>query len=167
MEQNTLSSQDVTEEYVDLSRRIQNKEAEVQSYRELFKEAKKIPDILSVSEKLYQAQENLERLQGRKKYLESLSDLATVNVYLGERGVYVPAESLDFGTSVGRTFSGSVNALVQFGRGAALVAVALVPWLPIMLVIGVPVFLAWRHHRRQAIPTVTEVPPSAAPPTQG
>ena len=151
-DQNNLDSEDVTEEFYDLGVRIKNKTVEVESFRALYQKAVKIPDILSIKRELDQAQEALERLQGRQKYLESMANLATITVWLQERGVYVPAESPDFGTSVSRTFANSLAALIQFGRGLALILVALTPWLPVILVVVLPPYFWWRWHKRQRTP---------------
>jgi hypothetical protein len=53
----------------------------------------------------------------------------------------------DFGTSVGRTFQGSVDLLASFGRGVVLTVVALAPWLAVLAVLAVPTFLLWRRNR--------------------
>ena len=164
-EQNNLDSQDMTEEYYDLKVRLKNKEGEVDRFQDLLKKAVTIPDILSVSRELDRTQLELERLKGRQKYLDSITGLATLNVWFQERGVFVPPESPDFGTSVSRTFSNSLNALVQFGRGLALVVVALTPWLPVMLLIALPAYFWRRWHKRERIRHAVVVPgPQSAGP---
>lgn len=147
-EQNSLTSQDVTEQYFDLLGRIKNQEAEVASYRELFKKATSEQGMKLFHVELFRAQKELEAYLGRKQYLENLTAMTTVTVILQERGVYTPEESPDFGTTVGRTWSSSLNALVQFGRSLALVVVALVPWLPVLLAITLPIYVFWRRSKR-------------------
>ena len=148
-EQNRLDSQEVTEEFYDLLEQIKNKDRELESYRRLFEQAKGVPDIIAVKKELDRTQAELDRLKGRHKLLQNMTGLTTVNIWLHERGAYIPDDSPDFGTSAGRTFSGSFGALVKFGRGTALVAVAVAPWLPLLLVALLPLFI-WRRRLRAA-----------------
>jgi hypothetical protein len=167
-EQNNLDSQEVTEEYYDLEVRIKNQEARVARIRERYKDAKSFADLDTNDEKLAKATDDLDRLRGRKEVLENLTTMTTVHVHLRERGVYVPEESPDFGTSVGRTFSMSLGALGQFGKWLVLVLVALVPWLPVLLAISLPFLIWWRRSKRPTAPTAVVVqgaPPSPPNPT--
>jgi hypothetical protein len=163
-EQNNLDSKEVTEEFYDVIEQIKNKDKELESYRRLFEQAKGIPEIVSVKRELDRVQSELDRLKGRHKVLENLTGLATVTVWLWERGAYTPEESADFGTSAGRTFSGSLGALIKFGRGVALVCVALAPWLPVLLVVILPLFFWLRRLRRSAaLPSPIPVLDSSTP----
>jgi hypothetical protein len=156
-EQVSLKSQEVTQEYIDLVGRIKNHETEVESYRALLKSATTGAEKDTFTQGLSRAQRELESVLGRKKYLDNLVGMATVHVYLRERGVYVPPETADFGTSIGRSWTGSLNALVQVGRFLVLAAVALVPWLPLLLAVALTAYL-WRRRKRSLIPTALEAP---------
>ena len=96
-------------------------------------------------------------------------DLATVTVKLLDRRDYSPPLMPDFGSTVGRTFRGSIEALVSFGKGILLVVVALAPWLAVLGLFVAPVWLIWRRRRvadiaiPEAIPQAEEQ--SAAPRT--
>jgi hypothetical protein len=147
-EQNNLDSKEVTGEFYDLVEDIKSKEKELESYRKLFEQAKGIPDILAVKKELDRTQNELDRFKGRLQVLKDLTNLTTVNIWMRERGTYVPEEKPDFGTSAGRTFTDSLGALVQFGRAVALFAVAVAPWLPLVVVLTLPGLVAWRRHRR-------------------
>lgn len=78
------SGQDVTEEYQDLEGRIKNKQAEEEAYKNILGQAQKISDILEVTQALTNVRAEIESLQGRLKYLGSLSDMATISVNLSE-----------------------------------------------------------------------------------
>jgi hypothetical protein len=149
-EQNELNSREVTEEFYDLVEQIKSKEKELESYRRLYEQAKAVNDILAVKQGLDKSQEELDRMKGRHRLLQNLTSLTTVDIWMKERGTYTPEESPDFRTSAGRTFSDSLDALARFGRALALFAIALAPWLPVLLVVAVPLYLWWRHHRRMA-----------------
>jgi hypothetical protein len=88
-----------------------------------------------------------------------------VEVWLRERTPYTPEESAGFTTNVVRTFGGSVSALGTFGQGLALFLVALLPWLPILLLVGGVLTVLWRRRARalagssSAVPVLEQAPP--------
>src|SRR5262249_57162691 len=67
-----------------------------------------------------------------------------------DRRGYVPPESPEFTTTIGRTFYGSLDALKSFGKWLVLVIVALLPWLPVIAVVVVPSWLLLRRAARNA-----------------
>jgi hypothetical protein len=156
---------DVTEEYYDLEARIKNKEAEVADLRNLHdKGSAKIDDVLAVKRELKRATEELDQLKARQRVLENLIELTTVTVEMHERGTYMPPESPTFDTTIGRTFAGSIDALVAVGKALVLVMVALTPWLPVIAVFVVPLWWIRRRHKAALtrLPVVKPAPPPTA-----
>jgi hypothetical protein len=136
-----LDSQDITEQYHDRESRLKNKVARQEALRQMLKESTaKKEDYLAVDRELNQVTQDIEADLGQLRLWRSLSDLATVHLTVRERKDYVPPTAPAFGTTIGRTFSGSVDLLVSLGKGVVLVVVALVPWLPVMAAF-VPVWL--------------------------
>jgi hypothetical protein len=76
------TSQDVSEEYADLSAQLRNLEATEAQYLELMKRAQSIDDVLKVQQQLTAVRGQIERIKGRLTYLDRRSDLATINVGL-------------------------------------------------------------------------------------
>ena len=64
-----ISGQDVTEEYVDLEAQLRAKKALEAQFLEIMKQARKVEDALSVQEKLSEVRTEIERLEGRRRYL--------------------------------------------------------------------------------------------------
>jgi len=146
--ENTLASQDVTEEYYDLAERIKSKEREVEKWRSFYDKAASTQDAINVTKELDRAQEELDRFKGRQKVLQNLSNLTTVDVKLQERGVYVPEESPSFGVRIGRVLSGSFKALLDVGQFLVLCVVGVAPWLPVALGVALPSYYWWRRRRQ-------------------
>src|SRR5205085_9267068 len=116
-----------------------NKEKEEKRLQELLQRwTGKLEDVLKIEEVLSRVRGEVEQMQGQAQRLDGLASLATVNVTLHERRSYVPAEAPGFGAAVGSTFWGSIDLLTGLGRGAALLVVALSPWLVILTALGVP-----------------------------
>lgn len=80
-----ITTQDVTEEYLDLESRLATKREVKQRYEEILrKNAKTVEDILATEEKLRILQEEIEAAQGRLKYLSNKVSYSTVQIDLFE-----------------------------------------------------------------------------------
>ena len=101
------TSQDVTDEYVDLNSRLRNLEATEQALLSLLNKADKVEDALAVQRELTFVQEQVEVIQGRVKYLEQTAAYSLVNVYLR----LAPAE---MGVDGGADQTVSVGELARF-----------------------------------------------------
>ncbi len=157
---NKLGSEDVTEEFYDLSERIKSKEKELDTYRGMYTQAKTIQDAIAVKRELDRAQEELDRFKGRLNLLRSLSDMTTVEVHLRERGAYLPDDNPTFGVTISRVWSGSWNALLQVGKFLALCCVALAPWSPIILCLAAAPYVWWRRRRARTMLKAAGVTPA-------
>jgi hypothetical protein len=136
---------------------IRNKKAEEEELLKLQQEGlarlqkepkAKLEDLQSIRRELSQTRGEIERMQGRIKLLADLTELTTVTVTIHEREGYVPPTAPEFGTTVARTFQRSLGALADVGKGFVLFGVALAPWLPILALVAVPLFLMVRRFRR-------------------
>jgi PKD repeat protein len=78
----STSSQDVTEEYVDLSARLSNLEVTEQQLLVLMEKAIKVEDVLNVQRELAGVREEIERIKGRMQYLERTSAMSLISVNL-------------------------------------------------------------------------------------
>ena len=76
----SVSGNDVTEQYADLESQIANKKSEVAQYREIMKRASKIEDVLKVTQYLNNAQSALDRLQGQMNRLSNQVELSTIRI---------------------------------------------------------------------------------------
>ena len=76
------SSQDVTEEYFDVQARISNLHVTRDSLRELLSREGELEDILEVQREITRVSEEIEILEGRKRYLEQTSATSLINVRL-------------------------------------------------------------------------------------
>ncbi len=81
--QNT-SSQDVTEEYVDLSARLSNLKVTEQQLLLIMAKADKVTDILAVQAQLTNIQSQIEQIKGKMQYLEKTSATSLITVSLAQ-----------------------------------------------------------------------------------
>lgn len=80
-----ITSRDVTEEFIDLETRLQNKSNYLSKYNELLKKAKSVKDILEIEEKTRLIQEEMESIQGRLKYLNNQVDYSTLDLQISKK----------------------------------------------------------------------------------
>jgi len=76
----TVSGQDVTEEYVDLQSRERNLIAAEQSLLDLYNRADDVQDALSIQRELTAVRGQIEQVQGRMQYLEQSSDMSQISL---------------------------------------------------------------------------------------
>ena len=80
--QESISSQDVTSEYVDLQSRLRNLEAAEEQLIGIMDEASKIEDVLAVYSELVRVQEEIEVIKGRMQYLEQSAAMSSISTEL-------------------------------------------------------------------------------------
>ncbi len=87
----SLSSQDVTEEYVDLEARLGYWREQEEFYTRLMDEATSIDDLVALQTRMQDVLLNIEQTEGRLRYLDSRTEFASLTVGLTE----VPDGTLD------------------------------------------------------------------------
>jgi hypothetical protein len=80
-----ITSRDVTEEFIDLETRLQNKSNYLLKYNELLKKAKTVKDILEIEEKIRLIQEEIESVQGRLKFLNNQVDFSALDLQISKK----------------------------------------------------------------------------------
>jgi Domain of unknown function (DUF4349) len=156
---NTIDTDDMTAQYYDLMADIENRKAAREALRDLLKETgkKEMKHYLEVWDKLESVSNEINRKEGQLKLWADLTDLTTVTVTLREKQKYIvdkgpePAEVPTFGMRAGKTWSESWEALLAFGEALAIVAIAVTPWLPLILVVGVTGWLIVRRVVRATV----------------
>jgi len=139
-----ISSQDVTEEYVDLKARLRNWQSQETQLLAIMGQARRISDILSVRNQLAEVQQEIERITGRLRFLENRVDLSTITVEIYQKGRAKPPVKptiLSAWTGAGKTIaaaSGKSLKDVVYVLGLMVAAVTyLVPFAIIIAVVWV------------------------------
>lgn len=144
--QRQISSQDVTEEFVDLQARQRNLERHERQLLTFMDRATKVSDLLAIEEELSRVRGQIEQITGRLHYLAHNVDLATINVSMSQK-VKKTSGLWDFGGSVARiqaAFLATIQQILSVTERVAVLASAL---LPILLIGGVA-WLVFRRVRR-------------------
>jgi hypothetical protein len=143
VENETMSGQDVTEEYVDLGARLRNLEATEKELLALMTEIRenrgKAEDILAVHRELTQIRAQIESLKGRMQYLERSAALATINLSIRPKESPTPVlERARWSPLV--TLSKALRGFVGFLEVMADLLIYLVIFSPVVLV---PILVIW------------------------
>jgi hypothetical protein len=162
-ERNSVDSKDVTEEFYDLEARTKIKKAEEERLlRHLDKSTAKLEDILQIERELTRVRGEIEQQEGRLRLLANLTTLTTVTLTMREDKKYVPPQTPSFTATIASTFDSSLDLLVQFGKGAVLVAVAVAPWLPLLAIVAAVLVWPARRAVRNARPPAQAEPGTPA-----
>jgi hypothetical protein len=156
--QDKITAQDVTEEYIDLEARIRAKQALETQFMEIMKQARTVQDALEVQRQLSDVRAEIERLEGRRRFLENQTSLSTINVTIQPPSQIV--SSTGFFYSVKRAFSDGLDVAALITLGLVRIFIAL---LPILIFIVLPIFLVVRYLVRRAQREPARVPPTPQP----
>ncbi|MDD4144815.1 MAG: DUF4349 domain-containing protein [Prolixibacteraceae bacterium] len=80
----SIDARDVTDQFIDLETRLENKQNYLKRYNELLARANNVREILDIEEKIRVLEEEIESTTGRLKYLSDLVDYSTLNLTLTE-----------------------------------------------------------------------------------
>lgn len=138
MDSRDFSSQDVSEEFVDLEGRLRAKRGVEARYREIVKQAKTIKEVLEVEDQIGVVRGDIEKIEGRLKYLSNKTSFSTVTLnYYEHYSEAVPG----IGSKFAESFFGGWNGLMIF-------LVAITRTWPFLLIIGFSAWLIMRRKRK-------------------
>jgi PKD repeat protein len=106
----STSSQDVTEEYIDLDSRVKNLEATEAQLLKVMEAATKTEDILSIQRELTTVRGDIEQAKGRMLYLERTTSTSLINIKLEEAvlALKFTANNINVGTEESVRFTAEV-----------------------------------------------------------
>ena len=139
-DQKEISSEDVTEQFIDIEARLKAKKELENRYLDLLKKTNKISEILEIEKELVAIREEIEAKQGQLNYLQNRVAMSTleINFYkqTTETGVTV-----SYGTKMWNAIKGGVNWIPGFFLGLLYI------W-PLLLIAAL-VFYYLRKRRKR------------------
>jgi uncharacterized protein DUF4349 len=145
----TVSGQDVTQDYVDLQSKLTNLEAAETQLRKIMDSATKTDDVLVVYRELVQVRGDIEVTKGRMKYYEQSAAFSSIQLTLIPTEQEKPLEIA--GWSPLEAVKGAFAALVNTLQGVVNVLIWLAVLVtPLLIVFGIPALLIVRALRRRA-----------------
>jgi hypothetical protein len=163
-----LSGKDVTEEFIDLEARLRTQRALEAQLLEIMKDAHTVSDAMSVQREIANVRTEVERVEGRRRFIENQASLSTINVTLQPPALLVNTKG--FFRSVAAAFGQGIDIAAAVTLFLIKTVLAL---LPVVILLGVPAYFILRYLVRQlrrsnaAPPPQYEVhPQQPAPPPQ-
>jgi hypothetical protein len=142
-----VTSQDVTEDFIDLEARIKTQKALEVQFLEIMRQANKIADALEVQRQIAEVRTEIEKLEGRKRFLENRSSLSTINVNIQTPKPIITVTQTGFGHSLREAVSDSISLasdmVLFFVRSVIML-------LPVFLFVFLPLGLVGRYLIRRA-----------------
>lgn len=140
-----IFSDDVTEEYTDVSIKLENKKIYLEKYRSMLKSAKTTKDMLEIQENIRDLEDEIDISEGRLRFIDDQVNYSTLNLTLFKEKIRSSATSkIGFGSRFGDSFTEGWNTFVAFFLG-------LISFWPFFLLIPfiVLIWKKWRSRKRK------------------
>lgn len=141
----SVKGQDVTEEFIDIEARLKTQKALEAQFLEIMKRSNSVEDALNVQTEIAQVRGEIEKIEGRKRFLESQASLSTVKIKLQSPTAF-SANSTGFFYQLKEAFSDGFDAALNFILILVKVLIALLPFL---ILIVLPIYLLIRYILRK------------------
>ncbi|HMV86440.1 MAG TPA: DUF4349 domain-containing protein [Blastocatellia bacterium] len=151
------AGQDVTEEFIDLEARIRAKRALEAQFMEIMKRAQKVSEALEVQTQISEVRAEIERMEGRRRFLENQAALSTITVRLQTPAPIVAATTGGFRHGIKLAFGDGLDTAAEIVLGLIRFVIVMTP---VTLLIILPGWLLIRWARRRLIWPKTAAPVS-------
>lgn len=151
LESKNVSGKNVTEEYYDTEARKKNLEQQEKRYLELLDKAKNVKDMLEIENELVRVRGEIESLQARLNVLDNLTDMATINIELRAPQGISPVVTLKepFAERLKDGWTNGINGMISLVEGLVIFIVILIPYAPIIAIVGYVIYRIWRKKNGQ------------------
>lgn len=145
--QETVKGQDVTEEFIDIEARLKAKRALEEQFLEIMKRSTTVSDALNVQKELAEVRGEIEKIEGRKRFLENQAALSTIRIQM-LTPASLSANPSGFFYELKEAVSTGFNAALQVVLFLVTAAIALLPFL---IFIILPIYLLLRYLWRKRL----------------
>ncbi len=137
----TIKGQDVTEEFIDIEAQLKTKKALEEQFLEIMKRSNSVEDALNVQRELANVRGEIEKVEGRKRFLENQASLSTIKIQLQSPTAFSTSSS-GFLYQLGQAFNTGFNAALNVILIFVTILIAL---LPMLILIGLPIYFLRRY----------------------
>lgn len=146
LREENVAGQDVTEEFIDLEARIKTQRALEVQFLEIMKQARTVSDAMEVQSQIAGVRTDIEKLEGRKRFLENRASMSTITINLE-----TPRQIAVNTTGFGRSLRDAVSESIDLGSGLLLFIVRFViVMVPVIIFLLLPLGLLFRYFVRRA-----------------
>ena len=138
IENKNISTEDVTEQFIDVEARLKTKKELEARYREILKQAKTVEEIVSIESQIANVRSEIESMEGRLNFLKNQVSFSTLNV------TYYETIGIDFGfaSKLVQSLKGGWDNLLAF-------IIFLVNLWPFVLGLAALTFWFWNKRKKR------------------
>ena len=138
-----ISSNDVTEEFVDVEAKLNVMKQTELRFISLLSETTNIEEVMIVERELMRLRGEIDSLEGRLQYLSRTTDNSVLNIYMVEE-ISIAGSGWSFFDSLDK----SVRSLVSFSKHVANFLIGVIVFSPILIVALVVVLLIYKYGKK-------------------
>jgi hypothetical protein len=112
-----ISSQDVTEEYIDIDARLKAKKVLEARYLELLKKANKVTEMLEIEKQLSAIREEIEAKEGQLRYMQSQISMSTITIEFYKTVAIEDGATISYGSKIWNAITSGFNGISSFFIG--------------------------------------------------
>jgi hypothetical protein len=142
----TIKGQDVTEEFIDIEARLKTKRALEEQFLEIMKRGNTVQDALNVQRELSNVRGEIEKIEGRKRFLENQTSFSTLKIRLQTPTAFSPSSS-GFFYQISQAFSRGFDVALNF---ILILITLIIGLLPFLIFIVLPIYLLIRYFLRKS-----------------
>ena len=140
----SLSAEDVTEEYVDLQARRTALATQLAQYTRILEKAGNVSEILEVQVQIERVQVEIDRIDGRLKFLDNRVEYATITVTLTEPEPVGGREGFSFISVINEGIAG----FLAVTSGLVIILISVIP----LIILGAAIYGLYRWWKRRKEP---------------
>lgn len=146
-EQRSIQVDDISEEFLDLKIRLENKRALAARYRQLLPRTNKMEDILELEKELQNVSGDIDRIEGRMRFLKDQTSFSTIKIQFYKRIETKERVRKDqsFGARFFKNLKNGWHLILEFFLGLTQL------W-PFLLIFGIVGGLFWRKYKQNKEP---------------
>ena len=148
---NKETSDDVTLQYTDMESRLKVLRTEEERLLAFMEEAKSVSEMLEIEKRLTEVQAQLDSLTSQLKVYDNLVDYGTIYLSVEEVEQYteVPEKDPTMWQRISTGFVNSAKNVWNFLKGVVVVLIVGLPYLALVAVAGIAVWLIIRRKRKK------------------
>ncbi|OCB69564.1 hypothetical protein B0A79_04280 [Flavobacterium piscis] len=143
-ERKDITSQSVTEQYIDLTTRLKTKRKLEERYLQILQKATKISEILEIEKQISAIREEIEAKEGQLKYLESRVSESTVTIEFYKTIAQKEGVKASYGSKIWTAIQSGFFSLSEF-------LISLISLWPFIILVCVIAYFIRRRFKRKKL----------------
>ncbi len=128
-----ISTQDVTEEYIDIDARLKTKKILEARYIELLKKTNKVSEVLEIEKQLSIIREEIEAKEGQLRYIQSQVAMSTIDIEFYKTIANEAGATVSFGSKISKAIVSGFNSI-------SILLVELLSIWPFLIILAVAIY---------------------------